>query len=173
MAAGRICVARIGAAHGIRGEVKLWTFTEEPMAVTGYGPLETEDGKRSFTIATGRAAKDHLVARIDGVNDRDAAQALCNLDLFVPRDRLPPIDEPGTFYHADLIGLAAVRPDGSTLGRITAIHNFGAGDMIEITPDGGEPMLLSFTDAIVPEIDLAAQRVVVTPPAETELREEE
>jgi 16S rRNA processing protein RimM len=172
--ADRIRVARIGAAHGIRGEVKLWSFTEEPLAVTNYGALETEDGTRRFEIEAARPAKDHLVARLKGIADRNAAETLRNTDLFVPRDRLPPIEEADTFYHADLVGLAAVGEDGAALGTITAIHNFGAGDLIEIAPAvGGEPLLLPFTETTVPEIDLKAGRVVVVPPSEIEAKEEE
>jgi 16S rRNA processing protein RimM len=170
--ADRIRVARIGAAHGIRGEVKLWSFTEDPLAVANYGPLETEDGARRFEIETARPAKDFLVARLKGVADRNAAELLRNTNLFVPRDRLPPIEEPDTFYHADLVGLAAVGQDGSALGTIIAIHNFGAGDLIEIAPAGdGEPLLLPFTDATVPTIDLKAGRVVVVPPSVIEAKE--
>jgi 16S rRNA processing protein RimM len=116
-----------------------------------------------------RPAKDHFVVRIAGVGDRDAAAKLCNLDLFVPRDRLPAIEEEDTYYHADLIGLAAVSETGVALGTVTALHNFGAGDLIEIaTPQGGEPLLLPFTDAIVPEIDIAARKIVVVLPSVTE-----
>ena len=172
--ADRIRVARIGAAHGIRGEVKLWSFTEDPMAVAHYGPLETEDGARRFEIEAARPAKDHLVARLKGIADRNAAETLRNTDLFVPRDRLPPIEDADTYYHADLVGLTAVGEDGAALGTITAIHNFGAGDLIEIAPAaGGEPLLLPFTDATVPTIDLKAGRVVVVPPAEIEAKEED
>ena len=171
--ADRIRVARIGAAHGIRGEVKLWSFTEDPMAVANYGPLETEDGARRFEIEAARPAKDHLVARLKGVGDRDAASSLRNTDLFVPRDRLPPIEEADTFYHTDLVGLAAVSEDGNALGTVIAIHNFGAGDLIEIAPTaGGEPLLLPFTEATVPTIDLKAGRVVVVPPVEIEAKED-
>jgi 16S rRNA processing protein RimM len=161
----RIRVARIGAAHGIRGEVKLWSFTEDPMAVKNYGPLETEDGARRFEIETARLAKDFLVARLKGVADRNAAEELRNTDLFVPRERLPPIEDADTYYHADLIGLAAVSKDGGALGTVSAIHNFGAGDLIEIAPEGGgEALLLPFNDATVPTIDMAARRIVVVPP---------
>jgi 16S rRNA processing protein RimM len=171
--ADRICVARIGAAHGVRGEVKLWPFTGEPMAVADYGPLESEDGKRTFTIEALRPASDHLVARLAGVDDRDAAQALTNTDLYVPRDRLPPVEDDDTFYHADLVGLDAVREDGTKFGTVKAVLNFGAGDLIEIAPDsGGEPMMLPFNDAVVPSIDLAARRVVIVPPAEVEARDD-
>jgi 16S rRNA processing protein RimM len=167
--AERIRIARIGAAHGIRGEVKLWSFTQEPAAVATYGPLESEDGKRRFEIETLRAAKDHFVARLKGVADRNAAEALRNVDLFVPRDRLPPIEEADTFYHADLVGLAAVSADGVPFGTVTALHNFGAGDMIEVAPaGGGEPLLLPFNQTTVPTVDLAAKRIVVVPPAEIE-----
>ena len=112
--ADRICVARIGAAHGVRGEVKLWSFTEVPTAVASYGPLETQDGTRRFEIEALRPAKDHFVARIAGIGDRDAAEKLRNLELFIPRARLPKIEEADTFYHADLIGLEAVTRDGET-----------------------------------------------------------
>jgi 16S rRNA processing protein RimM len=163
---GRIRVARIGAAHGVRGEVKLWPFTQDPMAVAEYGPLETEDGARRFEIETLRAAKDHLVARLKGIADRDAAEKLRNTDLFVSRDKLPPIDEEDTYYHADLVGMAAVTPDGVPLGNVTAIHNFGAGDLIEIaTTAGGEPLLLPFTETVVPEIDTALRRIIVVLPS--------
>jgi 16S rRNA processing protein RimM len=172
--ADRIRVARIGAAHGIRGEVKLWSFTADPLAVTSYGPLETEDGARRFEIEAARLAKDFLVARLKGIADRNAAETLRNTDLFVSRDRLPPIEEADTFYHADLVGLAAVGADGAALGTIIAIHNFGAGDLIEIQPAaGGEPLLLPFTEDVVPEIDLKVGRVVIVPPAEIEAKEED
>ena len=172
--ADRIRVARIGAAHGIRGEVKLWSFTEDPMAVARYGPLETEDGARRFEIEAARPAKDFLVARLKGVGDRDAAASLRNTDLYVPRDRLPPIEEADTFYHADLVGLSAVSEDGAALGTVSAIHNFGAGDLIEIAPAaGGEPLMLPFTEATVPTIDLKAGRIVVVPPAEIVAKEED
>ena len=163
--AERIRVARIGAAHGIRGEVKLWSFMESPMAVADYGPLETEDGARAFEIESLRPAKDHLVARIAGVADRDAAAKLTNTDLFVPRERLPAIEEEDTFYYADLVGLAAVTAEGEAVGTVSAVHNFGAGDIIEIAPaGGGQTLMLPFTEAAVPEVDIKAKRIVVVMP---------
>jgi 16S rRNA processing protein RimM len=138
------------------------------MAFAGYGPLESEDGTRCFKIETLRAAKDHFVARLAGVEDRDAAEKLTNLRLYVPRDRLPAIEDGETYYHADLVGLAAVTPDGAPLGTVKAIHNFGAGDILEIARATGEPLLVPFTDIAVPRIDMAARRVVVAPPAEIE-----
>jgi 16S rRNA processing protein RimM len=160
--ADRICVAQIGAAHGIRGEVRLRSFTEDPMAITSYGPLESEDGTRRFEIEALRPSKDLFVARLAGITDRNAAETLTNLKLYVSRDRLPPAKD-GEFYHADLVGLAAVTPDGASLGTVTAVHNFGAGDVIEIKPESGETLLVPFTDATVPEIDLATRRMVVVP----------
>jgi 16S rRNA processing protein RimM len=164
----KVCVARIGAAHGVRGEVKLWSFTEDPAAVADYGPLETQDGSQRFEIEALRPAKDHFVARIVGIADRDAAEKLRNVDLYIPRARLPKIDEADTFYHADLIGLKAVTQNGDDVGTVSAIHNFGASDVIEIKPPAGESLLMPFTDATVPEIDLGARRIVVVPPTESE-----
>lgn len=163
---GRVCIAQIGAAHGVRGEVRLRAFTEDPLSVRRYGPLETEDGRR-FEIEAVRLAKDMLVARLKGVSNRDAAERLTNLRLYVARDRLPkPAD--GEFYHADLIGLAAVTAAGAPFGTVKAVHNFGAGDLLEIEPaGGGATMLLPFTEAVVPMVDIAGRRVVVAPPDES------
>jgi 16S rRNA processing protein RimM len=163
---GRVCVAQIGAAHGIGGEVKLHAFTEDAMAITAYGPLESEDGSRRFEIDGVRAAKNHLIARFKGVADRNAAEALRNLKLYVARDKLPAPVDAETFYHADLIGLAAKTGDGRELGSIIAIYNFGAGDLLEIRPAAGGPtVLLPFTQDVVPAVDVAAGRVLVNPPA--------
>ena len=162
--AERICVAQIGAAHGVRGEVKLWPFTADPMAIKHYGPLESEDGAATFEIEELRAAKDHLVARLRGVRDRDAAERLTNLRLFVPRARLP-ATQADEFYHADLVGLRAVTAAGSELGAVVAIHNFGAGDLIEVQPAGSAAtVMLPFTAAVVPVVDIAGGRIVIDPP---------
>jgi len=173
MGSDKVCVARIGAAHGVRGEVKLWSFTEDPAAVAGYGPFETQDGTRRFEIEALRPAKDHFVARIAGIGDRDAAERLRNLELFIPRTRLPEIGESDTFYHADLVGLDVVTPDGTQVGTVRALHNFGAGDIIEITPVGsGEPVMLPFNEVTVPKVDLEAKQIVVVRPVEIETRDE-
>jgi 16S rRNA processing protein RimM len=167
--ADRIRVARIGAAHGVRGEVKLWSFTQDPEAVTNYGPLESEDGKRRFEIETMRAARDHFVARLKGIDSREAAEQLRNVDLFISRDKLPPIEDDDTYYYADLVGMAAVTPEGAALGNVTALHNFGAGDLIEIaTTAGGEPLLLAFTEVIVPKIDMKLRQVIIVLPTVVE-----
>jgi 16S rRNA processing protein RimM len=165
--ANRVCVAQIGAAHGVRGEVRLWTFTTDPMAVTQYGALESEDGTRQFEISAVRPAKGHLVARLKGIDDRNAAERLTNTKLFVPRERLPE-PESDEFYHADLIGLRVEDKDGNDLGTVIAVHNFGAGDILEIQPPGGGAMLLPFTETVVPEVDLKGGRLVVVVPSETE-----
>ncbi|MGC2777643.1 MAG: ribosome maturation factor RimM [Bradyrhizobium sp.] len=162
-----ICVARIGAAHGVRGEVRLWTFTEDPLAVLHYGPLVTKDGSRSFDVTKARVAKDHVVATLEGVTDRTAAERLNGLELYVSRDRLPETDD-DEYYHADLIGLAAETTAGAPLGRVLAIHNFGAGDIIEIAPPTGSTLLLPFTNAVVPTVDIASGRVIIELPAEIE-----
>jgi 16S rRNA processing protein RimM len=162
----KICVARIGAAHGVRGAVKLWTFTEDPFAVKAYGPLLTKDGTRHFELTSAREAKDHLVVTFKNVADRDQAERLNGIELYVPRDKLPATED--EYYHADLIGLAAVTTADEPLGRVMAIHNFGAGDIIEIAPPSGTTMLLPFTNAVVPTVDIAAGRVVIELPKEIE-----
>lgn len=165
---GKVCIAKFGAAHGVRGEIRLWPFTADPLAVANYGPLETSDGRQRFEIASMRAAKDHLVARIKGIDTRDAAEKLNGLELYVAREKLP-ATEADEFYHADLIGLAAVTAEDEALGRIVAVHNFGAGDIIEIAPaGGGETRLLPFTNAVVPVVDLAARRAIVVLPEEVD-----
>jgi 16S rRNA processing protein RimM len=165
--AAPICVARIGAAHGVRGAVKLWTFTEDPLAVKHYGPLMTKDGARQFEVTHAREAKGHLVATLKGIATRDEAERLNGLELYVARDKLPATDE-DEYYHADLIGLVAVTSANEPLGRVIAIHNFGAGDIIEIAPPQGSTLLLPFTNAVVPTVDLAAGRVVIELPEEIE-----
>src|SRR5262245_49425231 len=136
------------------------------MAVKDYGPLMSEDGSASFEIEALRPAKGHLVARLRGVDDRNAAERLAQLRLFVPRERLPPpaADE---FYHVDLIGLAAVTADGTEVGTVVALPDFGAGDTLELRPRTGvATIMLPFTDAFVPVVDVAAGRITVAPPQE-------
>ena len=161
--AAPICIARIGAAHGVRGAVKLWTFTEDPLAVKTYGPLLTKDGARSFEVATAREAKGHLVATLKGIATREEAERLNGIELYIAREKLPATDE-NEYYHADLIGLAAVTPTAQPLGRVVAIHNFGAGDIIEIAPAAGASIMLPFSNAVVPTVDLASGRVVIELP---------
>ena len=165
MTKSQICVARIGAPHGVRGAVKLWTFTEDPLAVTDYGPLKTKDGGRTLEVDTVREANGHLVATFKNVTSREDAERLNGIELYIPRDVLPE-PEDGEYYHADLIGLAAVDTAGAAIGKVLAIHNFGAGDIIEIAPLEGNTLLLPFTDAVVPTVDLKAGHVVIEMPGE-------
>src|SRR6202790_1476005 len=134
--AAPICIARIGAAHGVRGAVKLWTFTEDPFAVKTYGPLLTKDGARQFEVATAREAKGHLVATLTGIATREEAEPLNVGEPSIARDKLPATEE-NEYYPADLIGLAAVTPANEPLGHVIAIHNFGAGEIFEISPHRG------------------------------------
>jgi len=162
--AKRVVLAVVTGAHGTRGEVRLKSFTTDPAAIARYGPLERSDGGAPLKIAAVRPAKDGLIARFAGVDDRNGADALKGIELSVARDRL---SEPGAdeFYLADLIGLTAERPDGVTLGEVVAIHNYGAGDVIELRLAGSaQTILVPFTRAAVPEIDPATGRLVVDPP---------
>ncbi len=164
----RVLIARIGAAHGIRGEVRVKAYTADPAGIGAYGPLEADDG-RLFEVASLRRAAgpaaDMLVVKFKGVADRNAAEALNGVELSVPRDRLPPAGE-DEYYHADLVGLAAVTRDGAELGTVIAVQNYGAGDLLEIAPKRGETLLVPFTRAVVPDVDLAAGRVIIVPPEE-------
>ena len=173
----RVCLAAIAGAHGVRGLVKLKTFTETPEDALAYGPLEDEAGARRFEVSLkGRAGGkggDLLLAEIAGVDSREAADALRGTRLYVARAALPEIDEEETFYHADLVGLAAVDGEGAARGRVKAVQNFGAGDLLEIEEEGGASYFLPFTKAAVPEVDLAAGRIVIAPPEEVIVRPNE
>ena len=163
--ADKVCIAQIGAAHGVRGEVRLKAFTHDPLSVTRYGALEAEDGRR-IEIEAVRPAKDILVARLKGVADRNAAEALTNLRLYVAREKLPK-PEADEFYHADLVGLAAETKEGEAFGTVKAVHNFGAGDLLEIAPArGGSTMMLPFNETTVPTVDIAGRKIVVEPPVD-------
>ena len=158
-----------GAAQGVRGEVRVKSFTADPAAIGAYGPLTDQVGERRFALAVARRLKgDMLVVRVKGVDTRGAAEALAGTELFVRRSDLPP-PGPNVFYYDDLIGLSAVTRGGEPFGRVVAVLNYGAGDILEVEPEaGGETALLPFTDAVVPEIDFDAGRIVVEPPSEIE-----
>jgi 16S rRNA processing protein RimM len=161
----RICVAQIGDAHGLRGGVHLRSFTEDPEAFARYGPLETEDGTRRLEIDTVKPGKDGFNVRFVGITRREQAETLRNINLYVDRDRLPEADE-DEFYYADLIGLAAVSQQGDVLGEVIAMHNFGAGDIVELKLSSGGQTMLAFDKATVPEVDIAGGRIVVVMPDE-------
>lgn len=155
----------VGAPHGVRGAVRIKSFTDEPEAIAGYGALEDESGAQRFTLRVIGAAKGDgmVIATLSGVADRDRAEALRGLRLYAPRSALPAPAE-DEFYHADLVGLAAELDDGSTLGTVIAVHDFGAGDIIEIAREEGQPVLVPFTRAAVPVVDTAGGKVVIDPP---------
>ena len=163
----RICVGAIAGAHGVRGLVRVKSFTERPEDITAYGPLTDASGQRCFEISLTGHARDMLLARIAGVSDRDQAADLRGTRLYVARAALPD-PEADEFYHADLVGLRAETPEGVVLGQVSAVHTFGGNDVLEIAPDAGETILVPFTRQAVPEVDLAAGRVVVDSPPETE-----
>ncbi len=160
-----VCVARIVAAHGLSGALKLRCFTERPADVAAYGPLYDRNGQRRFELKLIGEARGGVLARAEGIADRTAAEALAGTLLFVPRAALP-APGPDEFYHADLEGLVALRPDGARLGTVRCLGNFGAGDLIEIAADDGRVLSLPFDRRTVPMVDLARGQLIVEPPAE-------
>ena len=169
MAADRILLGVIGRPHGVRGLVHVQSYTADPADLAGYGALSDESG-RTWTLAwRGTGVAELRDAEGRAVADRDAAQALTNVKLFIERDRLPQPEEE-EFYLSDLVGLQAVAPDGTALGKVLTVHDYGAGTSLEIA--GDVPVIVPFTKACVPEIDLAAGRVVIAPPAEVEVQGE-
>ena len=158
----RLCVGIITGAQGVRGAVRIKSFTAVPEDVAAYGPVADEAGQREFALRPVGRAKGVVIATIAGVADRDAAERLKGVRLYVARDKLPaPGDE--EYYHADLIGLAAVLRDGTPLGRVRAVHEYGAGDSLEVVSESGVTVMVPFTRAAVPEVDLAAGRLVIEP----------
>ena len=161
-----VCLGRIVGAHGVRGAVRVKSYTARPESLVAYGPLSDRDGARRFTVAVTGRARGVLLARIEGVEDRDGAEALRGTELHVAREALPSPDD-DEYYHVDLIGLRAETADGAAFGRVEAIHDHGAGDIVEIRRPDGPPVLLPFTRAHVPTVDICAGRMVVAPPEET------
>ncbi|HTR88216.1 MAG TPA: ribosome maturation factor RimM [Reyranella sp.] len=160
MSGDRVLLGVVAAPHGVRGLVRIKSFTGDPMALASYGPLSDETGKKVYRVETLSAARGAVLARIEGVADRTAAEALRGLRLYVERGALPETGE-REWYEADLIGLKAVGTDGRDWGKVIAFHDFGAGSMMEVS--GG--VMLPFTDEAVPEIDVEGGKVVVEPPA--------
>jgi 16S rRNA processing protein RimM len=174
MSDGEILVGVVGAPHGVRGEVRLKSYTEDPMTVAGYPTLRTRHAAtRRLRITAARLVKDvMLVVRFADVNDRDAAQALTNVQLFIDRADLPATGE-DEFYHADLIGLSVVATDGTVLGVVASIMNHGAGDLVEVSPETGDTFLVPFTRAFVPTVDLRERRLVLSDDALSSLSDED
>lgn len=161
-----ILVAKVAGPFGVRGELRLVAYTADPEALLRYGPLLSEAGAPVLTPASGRHDKGALIVRAPEVTDRTQAEAMKGLRLYVPRDALPPPEE-DEFYLADLIGLSAVSPEGEALGMVKALHDFGAGDILEIDPGAGLPTwLVAFTREAVPEVSLAQGRLTVRRPIE-------
>lgn len=160
-------MGEIGAAQGLKGEVRLRSYTQEPAGIAAYGALEDEKG-RVIEIESVRVTPKALIARIKGVSTREAAEMLNHTRLYLPRARLPESDAE-EWYYADLIGLAVVDQTGAKIGTVAAMHNFGAGDILEIKPEsGGENLLVPFTSDTVPEVDIKQGRIVLVPPEEIE-----
>jgi 16S rRNA processing protein RimM len=160
---GRVCVGVVTGAHGVCGAVRIKSFTERPQDVAAYGPLGDESGERRFDLQLTGSAKGVVIGRFAGIDDRDRAAALRGQRLYLPRAALPPTEEE-EYYHADLIGLAAMLMDGTALGRVRAIHDFGAGDTLEIERSDAPPAMVPFTRAVVPAVEIAAGRLVIDPP---------
>lgn len=159
-----VCVGAFAGAHGVRGMVKLRSFTEDPEAIAAYGPLFDEGGARRFEVTLAGRSGGLLLARMSGVEDRNAAEALKGLRLYVPREALPP-PEGDEFYVVDLIGLAVEGKDGKVFGKVLAVHDFGAGELLEIGTGDGRSEMIPFTAEAVPEVDQAGGRIVIDPPA--------
>ena len=166
--AARVTVGRFGAPHGVRGEIRLQSFTADPLAIAAYGPLSGPDGRVYALAAVRRLKDDMLVVRVAGVDTREAAQALTHVELGVDRAALPPPDE-DEFYIADLVGLDAIDGAGQLIGTIVDVPNYGGGDLVEVRrPGGGETLLFPFTNAVVPSVDIDSRRVTIVPPDEVE-----
>ena len=164
-----ILVGRVAGAFGVRGEVRLSTYTEAPDALLRYRDLRGEDGAPALTLLSGRVQKSDVIARAAEVSTKEQADALRGLRLYVPRAALPPPDDEDDFYQADLIGLAALTRDGERLGVVKAVLNHGAGDILEIDPGDGRPTLLyPFTREVAPEVAVAEGRLLIVPPPEIE-----
>lgn len=155
-----VCVAAVAAAHGVRGALKLKCFTEEPANVGAYGPLVDEAGRGLFAVRVLGPTKGGVIVEAEGITDRDTADALRGLRLYVPRDRLPE-PEPDAFYWEDLVGLEVRDCAGQAMGRVVAVHDFGAGEVLEYQGENGASGMVPFTLAAVPEIDLGAGRLIV------------
>jgi len=150
----KVLMARIGAAHGIRGEVRVKPFGDDPLSFADYGSLTTKDGKRSFEVEKARVQKTVVITRFKGIADRNQAEELNGVELYINRDQLPDPEE-DEFYYSDLTGLAVHGSDGETLGKIVAVQDFGAGDLLEVRPKRGRTFYIPFTKEFVPEISLA------------------
>jgi 16S rRNA processing protein RimM len=161
-AAKRVCVGIVTGPHGVGGALRIKSFTARPEDIAAYGPLADENGRRNLQIRLLGAAKGVLIARLPGIEDRNRAEALRGLRLYLPRSSLPRL-EPEEYYHADLIGLDAVLADGTPVGRVRAVHDFGAGDTLEIERSAAPTAMVPFTRTVVPVVEIEAGRLVIEP----------
>jgi 16S rRNA processing protein RimM len=159
----------IGAPHGVKGELRVKSSTADPLAIGAYGPVTLPDGRR-LKVKSVRPGGEVVIVKLEGVNDRNAAEALKHMTLSVARDRLPPPEDEDDFYHADLIGLRCETADGVLVGHVAAIHDFGAGDILDIKPAKGPNLTLGFTKASVPTVDVPGGRLVVVLPETVEVK---
>jgi 16S rRNA processing protein RimM len=169
MAEGRLLMGRIGAAHGVRGEVRITSYTQDPLAIAGYGPLSTDRPGLTIEILAARDSGNVVIARLKDVTDRTAAEQLNGVELYAERTVLPEVEDEDDFYHADLIGLEARLSDGTVLGTVSAVPNYGAGDLIEVRdPRSGDTFLYPFSRAVAPQVHVKDGYLVIAPPADAE-----
>ena len=172
--ANKIFLGQIGAAHGIKGQVRIATHTQDPEAIGGYGPLDTDRPGLTITLTKVRLQKNVVIAHIKGISDRTAAEQLNGVSLYIDREKLPETGDEDDFYHADLIGLDARLESGVTIGKVSAVPNFGAGDLIEVRdPQSGDTYLYPFTRAVVPHVDIAGGFLTIVVPMDAPEGEEE
>ncbi|MBX9863739.1 MAG: ribosome maturation factor RimM [Hyphomicrobium sp.] len=168
----RVLLGHIIGAHGIRGAVLVRSYTADPDGIASYGPLQSEDGRGAFVLSVEGETAKGLICRVEGVSDRTRAETLKGTALYVSRDRLPP-PEDGEYYHADLIGLAAQTEDGAPLGTVVAVANYGAGDILDVRPEGASrTVLYPMTDDVVRRVDIAGGVIVLAPPDEVDAGDE-
>jgi 16S rRNA processing protein RimM len=160
-----VCLGVVGRPHGVRGLVRIRPFTEDPRAIAAYGPLTDRRTGRVYTVSVANVVKDMVIARIEGVDDREAAEALGGAELSVARGALPEVDEKEAYYHHDIIGLKAVTGGGRAIGEVVGVENYGAGDLLELRTPDGRLVLVPCTRRCVPEVDIEGGRVVIEPQA--------
>ncbi len=160
-----VCLGVVGRPHGVRGLVRIRPFTEDPRGIAAYGPLTDRKTGRVYEVSVANVAKGMVIARIEGIDDREAAEALGGVELWVSRGVLPEIDEEEAYYHHDIIGLKAVTGGGRAIGEVVGVENYGAGDLLELRTPDGRLVLVPFTRRCVPEVDIEGGRVVIEPQA--------
>ncbi len=167
-----VLLARIGAPHGVRGEVRVKSFTDDPLSFSSYGPLQAEDGT-VFAVVNARMAKSVVIVRFEDITTREAAEALNGTELFADRSTLPQVEDEDEFYSYDLTGLTVLDQSGNRFGTVRALHDFGAGDIVEIDLTSGGQELFAFTRETFPEVDIGAGNLVIDPPGTVSERDQD